>query len=175
MKLHRRFSQHAANSNKYPLGKAIRKYGKESFEVTVLARANNQEELANREQYYIKLFNTLAPYGYNLTTGGDLFRHTEETKKKIGAASKGNKYALGKRYKKSPFTKEHKRNISLAKKGVPIKNNCKLVKCIETGVIYRSTSEAARQLNLQQSKICCVALGQRKMHGGFHFEYVKVV
>src|SRR5580704_3159657 len=50
--------------------RAIAKYGKENFEIKILARCNSIQEMNHREVYYIKLFNTLAPNGYNLDTGG---------------------------------------------------------------------------------------------------------
>lgn len=48
----------------------------------------------------------------------------------------------------------------------------KKVKCVETGIIYCSTQECARQTGLSQSRIweCCV--GKRKTCGGYHWEYI---
>lgn len=45
------------------------------------------------------------------------------------------------------------------------------VVCIETGVIYRSISEAARQLGLYATNICKVCKGHLKSTGGCHFRY----
>ncbi len=64
----------------------------------------------------------------------------------------------------------HCRNISGAKKGKPNSNN-KPVQCIDTGVVYRSTGEAAKILGLQQAKISAVALGKRNHTGGLRFTY----
>lgn len=46
------------------LSKAIRKFGIENFEVEIVEECN-EEELLKKEQYYIQLFNTLEPNGYN--------------------------------------------------------------------------------------------------------------
>ena len=46
-------------------------------------------------------------------------------------------------------------------------------RCVETGVIYPSAREAARQLNLQQSSISRCVRGVGKTAGGFHWEEVK--
>jgi predicted nucleic acid-binding Zn finger protein len=46
----------------------IKKYGKEIFKLQILDYADNQEELSNKELYYIEKLNTLFPNGYNLTT-----------------------------------------------------------------------------------------------------------
>ena len=46
------------------------------------------------------------------------------------------------------------------------------VQCIETGIIYESASEAARQVpKTTQSKICMACRGQRNTCGGFHWQY----
>jgi hypothetical protein len=43
------------------------------------------ELLNDREEHWIKELNTLAPHGYNLTTGGDACELSEETKTKMSA------------------------------------------------------------------------------------------
>ena len=52
--------------------KSILKYGIENFEwETIVDNINNSIALKNYEVYYIKLYNTKSPNGYNLTNGGD--------------------------------------------------------------------------------------------------------
>ena len=50
---------------------ALRKYSVENFEIAIISHCNSIEEMNRREIYYIKLFNTLAPNGYNLSLGGN--------------------------------------------------------------------------------------------------------
>lgn len=92
--LGRRWSKHChitqANSG-MPVVKAIQKYGKENFTKKVLSRCNSIEEMDHREAYYIKLFSTRTPYGYNVLSGGGNSLHTEESKKKIADAQTGEK------------------------------------------------------------------------------------
>ena len=52
------------------LHNAIEKYGKENFRVEQIDVALDQEELNYKEQQYIKCYNTIVPYGYNLDSGG---------------------------------------------------------------------------------------------------------
>jgi len=50
---------------------AIRKYGKDGFEIVTLEEGiQTQEELDSRESYYIDYYNTFSKNGYNMTTGG---------------------------------------------------------------------------------------------------------
>lgn len=75
-----RWSQHKY-SMKYekhkPLYRAMSKYGFEKFRIIPLETVNAStldkivEILNEREMYYISLYNTLSPYGYNLTVGGN--------------------------------------------------------------------------------------------------------
>lgn len=48
----------------------------------------------------------------------------------------------------------------------------KRVCCIETGIIYESLSEAARQTGIDKSSISKCCCGKRKTAGGFHWEFV---
>ena len=52
--------------------------------------------------------------------------------------------------------------------------NTKPVKCVETGIIYPSTREAARQTGIRNTNISSCARKQYgyKTAGGFHWEYV---
>ena len=58
--------------------RAIRKYGKESFIIEVIDTANSQEELNQKEQYWIRFYNSVNE-GYNETDaiskcGGNTYR-----------------------------------------------------------------------------------------------------
>ena len=48
----------------------------------------------------------------------------------------------------------------------------KKVRCIETGVIYESLTEASRQTSIAVSSISECCNGKRKTAGGFHWEYI---
>lgn len=63
--------RHVDNENTY-FHKALKKYGADNFRWEVVDNsADSKEELAELEKYYIIKFNTLAPNGYNITTGGE--------------------------------------------------------------------------------------------------------
>lgn len=77
--LKRRNNQHKSDSYNPNCGeyytylaRAIRKYGWENFEVTVIKNNIVDSEIDNEERKYIKLFNsTNSDIGYNLTEGGE--------------------------------------------------------------------------------------------------------
>lgn len=88
-----RWSQHVSDalSNKYKQGynfllhKAIRKYGKDSFEVEIIEEVEESGDLSNREQFWINFYHSCIleenANGYNMTYGGE-------------GSSKINKYEL---------------------------------------------------------------------------------
>lgn len=102
-----RWYQHCkSTSSCVYLSKAIKKYGKENFKIEVVIRCNNQKELDSRESFCIKIYNTLSPSGYNLTTGGEHPCQLLETRNKRSAKLKGKK-----------LTSEHAKKISLSSIG----------------------------------------------------------
>ena len=50
---------------------ALRKYGEDVFEWSVLFRSDDPSELFKMEQHFIREFRTKTPYGYNRTDGGE--------------------------------------------------------------------------------------------------------
>lgn len=73
--LEQRWREHCSNGSQCTyLHHAINKYGKENFKVEQIDIALDQEELDYKECQYIKHYNTLAPNGYNLNSGGSLGR-----------------------------------------------------------------------------------------------------
>ena len=64
------------------LNNAIRKYGVADFNVDLIEYC----EIINadvRETHYIKELNSLFPNGYNLKNGGNVFTHSDESKKRL--------------------------------------------------------------------------------------------
>lgn len=80
--LKERIQQHIRESQKKdsetyntPFKRAIRKYGIDNFEISILEENLNQEEASEKEKYYIKKLKTYFRYaksqGYNATIGGE--------------------------------------------------------------------------------------------------------
>jgi len=112
--------------------------------------------------------------GLNISPGsinGYSNTHSEEYKRKMSLERKG-----------KPVTPEHAEKNRKARLG--LKNSdyhkqmvsekvSKAVICLETGVVYKNARVAAKELNLQYSKISLVCNGKRGTTGGLHFEFYK--
>lgn len=104
-----RWNQHCSPSNCRLLHRAIQKYGKKNFTVEQIDVACDQDELNEKEQYWIAFYDSTNPEkGYNLTSGGDQCEMSEETRSKISKSNTGKKHS-----------EETRRKMSLSKKGQP--------------------------------------------------------
>lgn len=96
-----RFEKHLydAEKSKNPrlhFQRAIKKYGKDAFKIEKIDEAKNQNELNEKEKYWIKFYNSIEN-GYNTAEGGEggntykgrTQEEMELTKKKISEANKG--------------------------------------------------------------------------------------
>jgi group I intron endonuclease len=142
------------------IGRAVKKYGKDNFKKDILeCGIADRKLLCERECYWIKFCDCKSPNGYNLTDGGEGnlnptlevrekmknaklgkpgtrlgktgYKHSEETKAKIGAANRGNRYKYTKRLQKfkasrmgsgNPFfgkrhSKEHEEKLRMCHLG----------------------------------------------------------
>ena len=176
---------------------AIKKYGWDNFEHNILYSGVTKEEACNKEQELIKLFRSMnREYGYNSTSGGEIFILSEEARRKKSESMKGNKNGLGKKcspekakkislaQKGRKLTEEHKTKLSQSAKlrhtkcsdlkREILRNNypyMKKVYCYENKTIYKSVQECARELNLQATLVSKVCKHKLKTTGGYHLEY----
>lgn len=108
--LKKRWSSHGSDANRnrgpYALVHALLKYCKENFSIRTLKTCSNLKQLNIQEQKFIKKLKTKAPYGYNITDGGDGtvgVPYTKEQLKKfrktIGNSRKGSgNYFFGRKH-----------------------------------------------------------------------------
>jgi group I intron endonuclease len=116
--LEERFYQHIKRG--FLLTEAIKKYGKEKFSIELIEEVESPERAYELEIFYIKKYNTKAPFGYNLTDGGDgIFgwQPSDEYRKECSERAK----ELHKNKKVGMYGKKHndetKRKMSEASKG----------------------------------------------------------
>lgn len=67
---HRYLARHLSNTDKSYLHRAMALHGVDNFSFEVIEEVSN-ELLSEREQYWISQYNSIAPIGYNLTSGGE--------------------------------------------------------------------------------------------------------
>ena len=106
------------------LQKSFIKYNEFDFDIIEECA---EDELEEKEMFWIKELDTFEGEGYNLTAGGDGFLggiHTEEAKRKIGEAQKGETRSV-----------EIRRKISEACKGN------------QNGLGYKHSDEARRKMS----------------------------
>ncbi len=107
--------------------KAIEKYEIENFRYGIIKTCATEAELNAAERHFIIVLKTKAPYGYNLTDGGDGasgWKHTPEACAKISAALTGR-----------PKSPEHQAKIvasNLGKKRTP--EHCAKIVAALTGL-----------------------------------------
>lgn len=127
--LERRWVEHCSEANTKSnvyFHNAIRKHGKENFDIQEIACPENEQSANNLEMVYIILFRSDNPnFGYNSTSGGEGSFHNDATKKKISAAlvgkpghpmSEDNKQKLMAAVVGVPKSEEHKQKISETRK-----------------------------------------------------------
>lgn len=78
-----RLNQHF--SNDYPIGKAMKKYGKENFKIEILETVDNIKDALEKETNYISMFNTSITnnQGYNIITNSTCGEFTDFMKLNI--------------------------------------------------------------------------------------------
>lgn len=139
--LKRRWRQHKRKTNEGIISRSIQKYGIDNFHFEVILSSDDyplllESEMLNiAEQHCIKSFNTIAPNGYNLTTGGGGGKLSDETRKKISKATKGSKNPFyGKNHSEETLQKlkgrevsgETRQKMSSARKGKPLSKDTRL-------------------------------------------------
>jgi len=108
-RLSKRFNQHLEKRNqRFPLGRALKKYGRDAFKKKILAVTYAQDATDALEQYYIQILKTQRPNGYNVTHGGQdgaFKKHTPETIEYLRKIATGKRHSLETRSKMSASRK----------------------------------------------------------------------
>lgn len=69
IEIEHRWQKHLAANDDFVIHKALKKYGKENFDFSIIEECNSLE-LDNKEKYWIDYYNSLIPNGYNMIPGG---------------------------------------------------------------------------------------------------------
>ena len=148
--------------NEYFL-RAILKYGWENFSHEILHSGLTREEACAAEVALIAAYRSNEKArGYNITSGGDLFKHSPESIKKMSANRKGK----GRHPKSESFRQKIREHHGGGADAKP-------VICITTGKIYASINDAARSTGIDKSPIsrCCRRVKHYNTAGGLLWAY----
>lgn len=156
----------AKRINKWYFGKALRKYGLDSFDWEIVCTINAptrsllKEYLDTMERMFILQYNSVnRNNGYNCTEGGDGtsgFHHSLEARKKISAALKNRppptretRRKMSKSLKGRHISEETRKNMSKGHKGIKMSvEHCKNISKSRKGMVF---SEDHKR-NISESK-----------------------
>jgi len=163
----KRFKEHKRASfketcNKRPLYRAFKKYGFENFIVEEIFVTEDEKLLAEKEIYFISLFNTYKK-GYNATKGGDGRGYLElSINDVVNLYNESlNISYVGREFNCDPGTIRSilkKENVNLVKK-----ENWKGIQCLELNKIFEKRKYAAQFLIDNQYTDCKNELVIRKL------------
>ena len=166
---------------------AIVSYGWNNFEHIILENNLTSDEANEKEQYYIKKYNSQNPdLGYNLTEGGSSLseywktpehRELQSQNRKLYFKEHPDKKIENDRHLKEISQKSAKRRSEKMKENYANQGGLfhlnetrkKSIKCVETNEIFTSLSEASKKYNISVGNISSVIHGKRKSAGGYHW------
>jgi len=146
-----------------------RKLNRKEYSIELVQDYLSLQEAVILEEMMIQQYDLLNK-GWNKSPksiNGYSNSHSEEQKKKWSLERKG-----------KPVSSEHAAKNRVARLGqtngehwkhVIAQVKSKPVMCVETGIIYKSARQAAKELNLHYPRISEVCTGKRKTTGGLHF------
>lgn len=149
------------------------KFNRNEFKIELVIDGLTILEAAELEKKLIEQYKTLET-GWNKSPGsinGFSNYHSEEQKLKWSLERKGKPVSQEHAAKNRIARIGHKNNETWRK--AQFESHAKAIICLETNKVYRSAREAAKDLNLQYSKISNVCTGKRKSTGGYTFKFFK--
>lgn len=165
--------------------KALRKHGLDNFIWECVEEGLSEKEANLREHFWINFYNSnISNYGYNLTSGGNHFKHNSETISKIkitvkkamsteevkAKLSKANSEENNPQYGKI-WSTQKRDNLSKKRGGVSFyvfeKESGSLVG------VWNSRGQCAKDLDLHRENILSCLKGRHQSSKGYTFKYTK--
>ena len=153
------------------IARAIIKYGWDKFDHQYW-EVYSKESMLFWEEFLIKKYDSINN-GYNVTSGGEHYKHSEETKQKIGNANRNRKY-----------TDERNNNLSKKLKGRRLSNNTKdkIAKANSRPILqftldnkfvkeWPSITDVHRSLGVSTGNVSSCAKGNRNKAYGYKWRY----
>lgn len=155
---------------------AICEIGWNNFKHEVIAQGLSQTDAHKLEHLLIsEAKSNDEQFGYNMQSGGIAGKcHCRETKEKMSEAAKKRYENQEERILQSMRMKECYKSHEYRDKvqNAIRKARCRAVKCVETGDVFESASDAARITGINRACISEVCSGRKKTIHGLHWEYV---
>lgn len=148
-------SKNNKHTKNYVFSRAIKKYGVDGFNWSIIDTAKDQDELDRKEIHWIEYYDSMIDNknGYNMKGGGAGGLHSELTKYKISKAQKG------------------ELNHMYGKKGSQNGASRRVID-VNSKIEYECVAECAEILKLSASKVAAVARGVRAHTVGYIFRYL---
>lgn len=143
--------------------RAILKYGWANFAHEILHSGLSKDEACAAEVALIAAYRSNEKaYGYNITSGGEMFKHSPESIKKMSENRRGK----GRQPKSDAVCQKFREHH--AGGAAPVR-----VVCLTTGKIYESINDAARDTGVDKSPIsrCCRGVKHYNTAGGLRWAY----
>jgi hypothetical protein len=172
--LQKRWNNHCCKSSHCSiLHSAIKKYGAENFTVEQIDAACDKEELDMKEIFWIAQFNSVAPNGYNISTGGNGnkgYKPSAETLAKRSISLKG--IHMGDENPAKRYDVRKKMSEAAKRRTGELSSRGKKVVCVETGQVFPTAKEAGHHVQCTHKNISAVCNGKRKTCGGLHWKWL---
>ncbi len=140
---------HGPEDKRYPLHRAMAKYGTDNFILEVLLQCNRQ----HADEYEIKAiasYNTMVPRGYNILPGGQI-QLTPETREKISKAIRKSGFEL------PMYISEIKGGYCVKGNGVPFRaytsSKLNMDEKLQKAKVYLQSSDRSIQTRQTASKV----------------------
>ena len=164
--------------------KAIRKYGTNNFTVEIIDKAQDIDELNEKEMYWIKYYKAYEK-GYNQCKGGNGnhgYIPSEETRKIWSRQRKGmHAGEKNPNYGGRLITKEVRRKMSKARKGKYMGKDSPVARKVinlDTLEVFDTLTQACQKYNISDGNLTAVCQrkkrgkhGVRKQAGGYRWMY----
>lgn len=163
----------------------VNKHG--GFTSKIMAYWSTETEALDHEKFLIDCLEEMGIVLVNIQkargkeAGGRKFtpeqcaKYSLASKKKWAAADPEKNKAWGQAIslanKNKPKTEKHKQNLSKARQGIKVPSIWKPIKCVTTGIVYPSLTEAAKATNCDASHIVKCCRGKLKTTKNLEFMY----
>ncbi len=133
---------------------AVNKYGKKSFDFSLLEKVSSIEEANQREQYWIQHIGTMSPNGYNLRYGGEAGgKPSPETIEKMRQARLGQKQSEETKRKRADSHRGRKNSPETIERMKQAAKNKPPEKCSMFG--KRHSAETRRKMSISSIQEYC--------------------